>query len=183
MSTKWAFWIGVAATATVFFVTGATTVQLDATTSGRRDIVLTGHADQGLLGGLLSAEPAPLGTVRIVKRNWGFVDTYMERVNVVAAALVDYTGTPVAVQVRLQLPGTVVASNATGRDGQTLVWARLPSDGQLWAQSRAVQWPVVLLVAALAILTFVRSRPRRGSGFVTARDPASYRPFGTRQIR
>ncbi|HLJ62367.1 MAG TPA: hypothetical protein VKZ50_21820 [bacterium] len=183
MDTKWAFWSGVAATAVVFFMTGATTVQLDATASGPRDLLVTGHTDQGVLGGLLSAVPVPLGTVRVVKRSWGLVDTYMERVDVVAAALADYAGTPLAVQVRLQLPGTIVATNATGRDGQTLVWASLPSDGRLWAQSRVVQWPVVLLVAVVAILTFVRSKPRRATGFVTARGPAGDRPFGPRQIR
>ncbi|HYM69206.1 MAG TPA: hypothetical protein VEZ44_06395 [bacterium] len=160
-TTKWAFWAGVAGTAIVFFMTGATSMQLDATVLGQHGIALTGHADQGVLSSLLSAGPPPLGRARIIKRNWGVVNTYTEQINVVTAALADYTGTPLTVQVRLQLPGTVAASNATGRDGQMLVWAPLPSDGQLWAQSRVIEWPVVLLVAVFAILTFVGPQPRR----------------------
>lgn len=162
MSTaKWAFWAGVAGAAIVFFMTGATTVQLDATVLGEHGIALTGRADQGALSSLFSAEPPPLGRVRIVKRNWGVVNTYTEQINVVTAALADYTGTPLAVQVRLQLPGAVAASNATGRDGPMLVWAPLPSDGQLWAQSRVIEWPVVVLVVVFAILTFAGPQRRR----------------------
>jgi hypothetical protein len=161
MKAAWAFWIGVAAAAIVFVATGTTTVELDATALGPRDIALVGRADQGVLGGLLSAEPLPLGRVRIVKRNWGVVDTYTEQIAVATAALTGYTGAAVAIQVRLRLPGTIAATNATGRDGETLVWAPLPADGQLWAQSRVVQWPVVLLVAAVAAIVFVLAKPRR----------------------
>jgi hypothetical protein len=149
-----AFWIGAALSGAVFVFTGATTVDLDATAAETHAIVITGRVDQGTLGRLFSPGSAALGRVRVTKHGWGVITTYTEQIIVLGAPLANEAGTPIGVEVHLEIPGTVIGTNATARDGRTLIWSALPADAMLWAQSRAVNWPVVTLLVLAIALTF-----------------------------
>ncbi len=154
-----AFWLGAAVSAGVFMLTGSTTVDLDATAGASDALVVTGRVDQGPLSRLLSPAVTTLGTARLTKRSWGFMTTYREEITVVAARLSQQAGTPLRVRVQMQLPGTIVGTNATSREDRTFVWTDIPSDDTLWAQTRAVNWPLALFFAA-AIALSIWLRPR-----------------------
>ena len=151
-----AFWVGVAVASAVFIITGGTTVDLDATASDPHGVVLTGRVDQGPVSWLFSPESPILGRVRVTKRGWGILTIYTEQITILGAQLVAASGGPIGVRVNLEIPGTVIGTNATSRGNRTrtLVWSALPTDGLLWAQSRAVSWPVVAFLATALALTF-----------------------------
>lgn len=148
-----AFWIGAAVSGAVFVFTGATTFDLDATAAETHAIVVTGRVDQGTLGRLFSPGSAALGRVRVTKHGWGLVTTYTEQIIILGAPLANEAGAPIGVEVHLEIPGTVIGSNATARDGRTLIWSALPANAMLWAQSRAINWPVVAFFAVAIALT------------------------------
>ncbi len=79
--------------------------------------------------------------------------TYTQELSVTAARLAQQAGTPVSLSVTLAIPGTVVGTNATGREDRTLVWSEIPADAPLWARTRIINWPAALLVAAAAAAT------------------------------
>ncbi len=148
-----AFWVGVAVSGAVFIFTGATTFDLDGTAAETHTIVMTGRVDQGTLVRLFSPGSVALGRVRVTKHAWGLVTTYTEQIVILGAPLANEAGTPISVQVHVEIPGTVTGSNATSRDGRTLIWTALPVDAILWAQSRAINWPVVAFLAVAIGLT------------------------------
>ena len=148
-----AFWIGAAVSGAVFVFTGATTFDLDATAGETHAIVVTGRVDQGTLGRLFSPGSVALGRVRVTKHDWGLLTTYTEQIIILGARLSTEAGAPIGVEVHLEIPGTIIATNATARDGRTLIWSALPTDAMLWAQSRAVNWPVVAFFAVAIALT------------------------------
>jgi hypothetical protein len=153
------FWAGVAVAGAFFVFTGGTGVDLEATAADPRGIVVTGRVDQGTFARLFAPASPVLGTVRVTKREWGLLTTYTEEITVLGAQLAAASGGPLSVQVKLEVPGTVIGTNATAREGRTLVWSALPADGPLWVQSRAVHWPAAACLAAALALTF-RMRAR-----------------------
>ncbi len=149
------FWFGVAISSAVFILTGATTVDIDAAAGGSHAVVVTGRVDRGVLGRLLSPPSEVLGAVRVTKRGWGLVTTYSEEITVLGARLANAAGAPLDLKISVQLPGAVTGSNAPAREGRTLVWTTLPAEAAtLWAQSRAVNWPVAAFLAAAIAVTF-----------------------------
>ena len=93
------------------------------------------RVDQGPLSRMLAPTLGTLGTLRFTKRGWGILTTYSQELTVTAARLAQQAGTPVGVRVSLQVPGTITGTNATGRDGRTLVWGQIPPDAPLWART------------------------------------------------
>jgi hypothetical protein len=154
-STILAFWIGVIVTYIVLtFSTFSTTVDADVVPTEATGIGVAERVDQGTLSRLRSPGLGTLGTLRVTKRSWGLFTTYAQELTVTAARLAQQAGTPVGVRVSLELPGTVTGTNATARDGRTLVWNEIPPDAPMWARTRAVSWPVVLAGAVSIALTF-----------------------------
>ncbi len=148
------FWLGVAASF-VFFLLGTAGVRVDAvvTAGEARPIEFMQHVDQGILGRLLSPAAPTLGSVRLTKRTWGVVTLYSEQITVAGARLAGQAGEPLQLRVALDIPGTVVGTNADTREGGTLVWTALPADAPLWVETRSVNWAVVAFFVGAAILT------------------------------
>lgn len=150
-----AFWLGVAISSAVFIFTSGTTVDIDASAGEPHAIAVTGRVDHGVLGRLFSPPSEALGAIRVTKRGWGLVTTYSEQITVLGARLANAAGVPLNLKISVVLPGTVTDSNAPAREGRALVWTTLPAEAPtLWAQSRAVNWPVALLLAAAIAVTF-----------------------------
>ncbi len=154
------FWTGVAVTYLVLTLSAfSTTFDVDVVPAAGGGVAVAERVDQGPVSRLLAPGLGTLGTLRFTKRNWGFVATYTQELTVTAARLAQQAGTPVSVSVTLQIPGTVVGTNATGRDNRTLVWSEIPPEGPLWARTRTTNWPVALLAAAaLAVTLWARVR-------------------------
>ncbi len=74
--------------------------------------------------------------------------TYSQELGVAAVRLAQQAGTQIGLRVSLDLPGTIVTTNATGRDGATLVWSEIPKEGPMQASARAINWPVAIFPAA-----------------------------------
>ena len=149
------FWIGVAVTYVVLTLnTASTAFDVDVVPTEANAIGVVERVDQGPLSRMLSPTLGTLGTVRFTKRGWGILTTYSQELTVTAARLAQQAGTPVGVRVSLQVPGTITGTNATGRDGRTLVWGQIPPDAPLWARTRAINWPVILFMAAAVALSY-----------------------------
>src|SRR5207302_1683161 len=117
------FWIGVAAAYVVLTLnTASTAFDVDVVPTEANAIGVVERVDQGPLSRMLSPTLGTLGTVRFTKRGWGILTTYSQELTVTAARLAQQAGTSVGVRVSLQVPGTITGTNATGRDGRTLVW-------------------------------------------------------------
>lgn len=152
-----AFWLGAAVAFVVFVMTtAATTFEASVTGSPSQPPQFVQYVDQGALGHLLAPAAFTFGTVRLTKRGWGFVTTYTEDLTI-AAGLLTRAGAPVDFQVRLSVPGRVVATNATGRDGNGLAWSTLPANGPLRAETRAVNWPLLVFLG-VALAASIRLR-------------------------
>ncbi len=150
-----AFWLGVAVSSAVFIITAAaTTFDADVTSGEAQPIRLVQRVDEEALSRLLAPASLTLGSVRLTKRGWGVVTTYSEEISIAGGRLATVAGAPVDVRVTLEIPGTVVATNATGREGRALVWTGLPADAPLRAQTRAVNWPLVAFLIAAVVLSF-----------------------------
>jgi SAM-dependent methyltransferase len=102
---------------------------------------------------------ATLGSLRLTKRSWGLLTTYSQELGVAAVRLAQQAGTQINLRVSLDIPGTVVAANATGREGRTLVWSAIPQEGPMQARARTINWPVALFGAAvIAATVWLRAR-------------------------
>jgi hypothetical protein len=150
------FWLGALVAAAVFAATGGTTVDLRVTGTETGGAQLEQEIDQSTLRRLLAPGAPAAGTLYIHKRTWGIVTTYSETL---AAPAAQAAGVP-QMRIVLTAPGAVTVTNAPGRDGRALVWAGLPNPGPAWAETRAVNWPVVLLAAAAAAASVWRLRER-----------------------
>ena len=150
------FWLGVAASFALFILSPAG-MRFDAevTAGESRPVEFVEHVDQGLLSRLLAPAALPLGSVRLTKRNWGVVTFYSEQITVEGARLTRQAGSPLDLRVVLEIPGTVVGTNASGREGRALVWTAFPANTPLWAQTRAVNWPILAFLVVAAALSFV----------------------------
>jgi hypothetical protein len=155
-----AFWLGVVVTYLVLVLTASSsTLDVDVVPGEGSGIVVAERVDQGPLSRVLNPGIATLGTLRLTKRTWGVATTYTQELGVTAARLAQRAGTQISVKVSLNIPGTVVGTNASSRDGETLVWTEIPPDAPLWARTRAVNWPVALFaIAALAATVWLRAR-------------------------
>ncbi len=150
-----AFWLGVVVASAAFVVTtAATTFDADVTTGEGQPARLAQRVDQGALSRLLAPAALTLGSVRLTKRGWGLVTTYTEELSVAGGRPATQAGVPLDLRVTLEIPGTVVATNANGRDGAALVWTSLPQDAPLRAQTRVVNWPLIIVLVAAAALSF-----------------------------
>ncbi len=149
------FWAGVVAASVVLIITTtATTFDADVTTGEGQPMRLVQRVDQGAVSRLLAPTALTLGSVRVTKRGWGLVTSYTEEISVAGGRLATQAGIPLDLRVTLAIPGTVVATNATGREGGALVWTALPQDALLRAATRAFNWPVIILLVAGAALSF-----------------------------
>ena len=138
------FWIGVAVTYVVLTLnTASTAFDVDVVPTEANAIGVVERVDQGPLSRMLAPTLGTLGTLRFTKRGWGILTTYSQELTVTAARLAQQAGTSVGVRVSLQVPGTITGTNATGRDGRTLVWGQIPPEATLWARTRAINWPVI----------------------------------------
>lgn len=150
------FWLGVLASF-VFFILGTAGVRFDAavTAGEARPIEFAERVDQGILGRLLSPAAPTLGSVTLTKRSWGVVTYYAERITVAGARLAGQGGEPLQLRIALEIPGTVVGTNANAREGGKLVWTTLPTDAPLWAETRSVNWTVVAFLVGAAVLSLM----------------------------
>ena len=147
-------WIGVTITYLVLTLSAfSTTFDVDVVPGASSGLVVAERVDQGPVSRLLSPGIGTLGALRFTKRNWGLVTSYTQELSVTAARLTQQAGTPVSLSVTLAIPGTIVGTNATGRDNRTLVWSEIPADAPLWARTRVINWPASLLVAAAVAAT------------------------------
>jgi len=155
-----AFWLGVAVTYLILTLTASsTTLDVDVVPGEANSLAVTERVDGGPLSRVLNPGIATIGTLRLTKRNWGLLTTYSQELGVAAVRLAQQAGTQIGLKVSLQIPGTIVSTNATGRDGGTLVWTEIPREGPMLAQARAVSWPVALFAAAMIAATvWLRSR-------------------------
>jgi hypothetical protein len=153
-----AFWLGAAAASFVFMITGAaTTFDADVTVGESQPLRFAQRVDQAAVSRLLAPSTLALGALRLTKRGWGLVTTYAEELTVARGALSTPAETAGGIRITLEMPGTIVATNAGGRDGRVLVWS--PSDmagetGPLWAQTRAVNWPILAFLAVAVAVSF-----------------------------
>jgi hypothetical protein len=149
-----AFWSGIALGYFVLILAASSsTVDVDLVPGEANGIVMAERVDQGPLSRVLNPGIATLGTLRLTKRNWGFMTTYGQDLGVTAARLAQQAGTQISLKVTLAVPGAVIGTNATGRDGATLVWSEIPADAPLWVRTRAINWPVVVAAAAAVAAT------------------------------
>lgn len=148
------FWIGVALTYLIFTLTASSsTLDVDLVPGEANGIVVAERVDEGPLSRLLNPGIATIGTLRLTKRTWGLVTTYGQELGVTAVRLAQQAGTQISVKVTLAIPGALVGTNATGRDGGTLVWTEIPPDAPLWVRTRAINWPVAVFAAAAIALS------------------------------
>jgi hypothetical protein len=160
-----AFWLGVLISSAVLIAgTTATTFDADVTAGESQPVRLDQRVDQGALSRLLAPTSLTLGSVRLTKRGWGLVSTYSEEITVAGGRASARAGIPMDLRVTLEMPGTVVATNATGREGRTLMWAALPPGGTLRATTRAVNWPLAALLVAAVALSLRLRRHAPGAG-------------------
>jgi len=151
------FWIGVALTYLILTLTASSsTLDVDLVPGESNGIVVAERVDQGPLGRLLNPGIATVGTLRLTKRNWGLVTTYGQELGVTAVRLAQQAGTQIALKVTLAIPGALVGTNATGREGGALVWTEIPPDAPLWVRTRAINWPVVTFATVAIALSFWR---------------------------
>jgi hypothetical protein len=150
------FWLGVVASF-VFFLLGTAGVRFDAavTAGEARPIEFTEHVDQGILSRVLSPASPTLGSVRLTKRSWGVVTLYSEQITVAGTRLAGQAGAPLELRIVLDIPGTVVGTNADKREGGTLVWTTLPTDAPLWVDTRSVNWTVAAFLVGAVILSLM----------------------------
>ena len=142
-------WIGITITYLVLTLSAfSTTFDVDVVPGASAGLAVAERVDQGPLSRMLSPGLGTLGALRFTKRNWGLFATYTQELTVTAARLAQQAGAPIGVSVTLAIPGTVVGTNATGRDNRTLVWSEIPADAPLWARTRITNWPAVFLAAA-----------------------------------
>ena len=155
-----AFWLGAAVTYLVLTLTASsTTLDIDVVPGEANSVAVTERVDAGPLSRLLNPGAATLGTLRLTKRNWGVLTTYSQELGVAAVRLAQQAGTQIGLKVSLDIPGTIVGTNATGRDGATLVWTAIPQEGPMQARARTINWPVALFVAAvIAATVWLRAR-------------------------
>ncbi len=150
-----AFWLGAAVAFVIFIMTtAATTFEASVAGGPSEPAQFVQYVDQGALSRLLAPAALTFGTVRLTKRGWGVVTTYTEELTIAAGALATRAGAPVDLHVRLSVPGRVVATNATGRDGNALVWSALPANEPLRAETRAVNWPLLAVLGAAVAASF-----------------------------
>lgn len=150
-----AFWLGVVvASAVLIITTTATTFDADVTSGEGQPVQLVQRVDQGALSRLLAPAALTLGTVRLTKRGWGLVTAYTEEISVAGGRLATQAGVPLDLRVTLEIPGTVVATNANGRAGTALVWTSLPQGAPLRAETRAVNWVVIIFLVVAAAASF-----------------------------
>ncbi len=149
------FWLGVAAAFAVFIISGsATTFDADVTGGEAQPVRFVQRVDQGPLDRLLAPASLSLGSVRLTKRAWGPVTTYSEEIRLAGGRLSTQAGGPVDIRVVMRMPGRIVATNATGREGNALVWTALPADAPMRAETRAVNWPLVAILAIAVALSY-----------------------------
>jgi hypothetical protein len=147
------FWTGVVLAYLILtLAASSSTVDVDLVPGEANGIVMAERVDQGPLSRVLNPGIATLGTLRLTKRTWGFVTTYGQELGVSAARLAQQAG-QISLEVTLAVPGTIVGTNATGRDGGALVWTEIPADAPLWVRTRAINWPVVMVAAAAVAAT------------------------------
>jgi hypothetical protein len=149
-----AFWTGVVLAYLILtLAASSSTVDVDLVPGEANGIVMAERVDQGPLSRVLNPGAATLGTLRLTKRTWGFATTYGQELGVSAARLAQQAGTQISLKVTLAVPGAIVGTNATGRDGGALVWTEIPADAPLWVRTRAINWPVVVVAAAAIAAT------------------------------
>jgi hypothetical protein len=155
-----AFWTGVVLAYLILtLAASSSTVDVDLVPGEANGIVMAERVDQGPLSRVLNPGAATLGTLRLTKRTWGFATTYGQELGVSAARLAQQAGTQISLKVTLAVPGAIVGTNATGRDGGALVWTEIPADAPLWVRTRAINWPVVVVAAAaIAATVWVQRR-------------------------
>lgn len=155
-----AFWIGVAVTYLFLTLTASsTTIDVDVVPGSANNVAVAERVDAGPLARLFNPGIATLGTLRLTKRSWGLFNTYSQELGVAAVRLAQQAGTQIGLRVSLEVPGTVVSTNATGRDGRTLIWTEIPQEGPMQMRARAINWPVVVLAAAATAATvWLRAR-------------------------
>ena len=151
------FWLGAIVAAVLFAATGGTAVEIRVTGTEAGRVQLEQNADQGSLAGFLAPSAPAIGVLHIRKHAWGLLTTYSATL---AAPGARAAGVP-GVRVLLSVPGAVTETNAGGREGRALVWAGLPGPEPAWAETRAVNWPAVMLTAAAAVLSFRTIRSPR----------------------
>ena len=149
-----AFWLGVAVAYLVLTLTASsTTLDVDVVPGGSNTVAVNERVDAGPLGRLLNPGVATLSTLRFTKRSWGVIDTYSQEFGVAAVRLAQQAGTQIGLRVSLEVPGTIAGTNASGRDGRTLVWSEIPPAGPMQARARAINWPVAIFAAAAVAAT------------------------------
>jgi hypothetical protein len=150
------FWLGVVASF-VFFILGTAGVRFDAavTAGEARPVEFVERVDQGVLSRFLSPAAPALGSVTLTKRSWGVVTIYSERITVAGARLASQAGVPLELRIALEIPGTVVGTNADKQEGGTVIWTRLPADAPLWVETRSVNWTVAAFLVGAAILSLM----------------------------
>jgi hypothetical protein len=153
-----AFWLGAAVASFVFMLTStATTFDADVTVGESQPLRFAQRVDQAEVSRLLAPSALALGALRLTKRGWGLVTTYTEDLTIARGPLPALAETAGGIRITLDMPGTVVATNADGRDGRLLVWSAgnvAGGAGPLRAQTRAVNWPLVVFLAAAVAVSF-----------------------------
>jgi len=151
------FWLGVAVAFGIVALSASATTFEAGLSPSDSGITLVQRADGSVLSELIPTG-LTIGSVRFTKHSWGILTSYRDDVSLIAAGLARASGQPFNLRITLTMPGSVTGTNATGRQGGALLWVVSPTDTSLWAESRAVNWPVLSLFAAAAVVSWWLAR-------------------------
>lgn len=136
----------------------ATTVETLVRVGASDRLVFDARVDESPVGRVTNLPTAVLGEARFTKRSWLLATIYGFTLDVRPEVVPGVSRAVGDLQVAVTLPGQVTRTNATRVADRVAVWERLPV-GPLRAQTRAVHWWRVLLVAAVLAASIIY-RPR-----------------------
>ena len=151
------FWLGVAVAFGIVALSSSATTFEAALSPSDNGITLVQRADGSVLSELIPTGLS-IGSLRFTKHSWGILTSYRDELSLISGGLARASGEPFNLRITLTMPGSVTDTNATGRQGGALLWVVSPTDTSLWAESRAVNWPVLSLFAAAAVVSWWLAR-------------------------
>ncbi len=111
--------------------------------------VLDLRLDESPVGRATNIPTAVLGETSLTKRSWLIVTTYEFALRLRPDAGPEISRAVRGLEVTTNLPGRVVATNATRTSGRTAVWDTLPA-GPLEVKTRAIHWGRIVVLGVLA---------------------------------
>ncbi len=111
--------------------------------------VLDLRLDESTVGRVTNIPTAVLGETSLTKRSWLILTTYEFALRLRPDAAPEISRAVRGLEVTTNLPGRVVATNATRVADGTAVWETLPV-GALQFKTRAIHWGRIVVLGALA---------------------------------